>query len=227
MEIKTTMVEMTAEQHRQYEEFLRKQEEQKRQDMLRQTRDTYNEMVDSEIERSVTFLMELSENIRAAKAKVLENFETLISMRKEMDAEHTGKDRSSADKKSLTFTHKEGTMKMVIGHYVNDDYLATAETGIEIIKAWIEAQSTDSKSEVLVSIVLDLLAKDAKGTLNAQNILQLDRKAHEIGAKELVEGVRIIKEAYRPTPSKTFIRCYVRDSKDNGWKPVPLGMTES
>ena len=226
------MVEMTAEQHRQYEEFLQKQEEQKRQDRLRQTRDTYNDMVDAEIEKTVGFLKDLSENIRKAKATVLENFETLISMRKEMDQEHTGKnkksqDKKSQDKKSLTFTHKDGTMKVVIGHYVNDDYLATAETGIEMIKSWIEAQSTDEKSRVLVSIVLDLLAKDSKGTLNAQNILQLDKKAHEIGARELVEGVRIIKEAYSPTPSKTFIRCYIRDDKDNGWKPVPLGMTES
>lgn len=227
MENTTTMVEMTPEQMRRFKAFQEQEAEQERQDRLRKTRDTYNDLVDGTIENSVEFLMGLSENIRAAKAKVLEDFETLISMRKDMDAEHTGKDKKSPDKKSLTFTHKDGTMKVVIGHYVNDDYLASAETGIEMIKSWIEAQSTDQKSEVLVSMVLDLLAKDAKGTLNAQNILKLEKKAHEIGAQELVEGVRIIKEAYSPTPSKTFIRCYVRDNKDNGWKPVPLGMTES
>lgn len=227
MENTTTMVEMTPEQMRRFKAFQEQEAEQERQDRLRKTRDTYNDLVDGTIENAVEFLQGLSENIRAAKAKVLEDFETLISMRKDMDAEHTGKDKKSPDKKSLTFTHKEGTMKVVIGHYVNDDYLASAETGIEMIKSWIEAQSTDQKSEVLVSMVLDLLAKDAKGTLNAQNILKLEKKAHEIGAQELVEGVRIIKEAYSPTPSKTFIRCYVRDNKDNGWKPVPLGMTES
>ena len=224
----TTMVEMTPEQMRQFEAFQKQQAEEVRQLRLQATRNVYNELVDGQIEKAVEFLMGLSDRIREAKATVLEDFQTLIEMRKELDQNHkVNKKAKSADKKSLVFTHKDGTKRVIIGHYVNDDYLATAETGIEMIKSWIEAQSTDQKSEVLVSMVLDLLATDAKGTLNAQNILKLEKKAHEIGATELIDGVRIIKEAYNPTPSKTFIRCYTRDDKTNGWKSVPLGMTES
>lgn len=224
----TTMVEMTPEQMRQFEAFQKQQAEEARQLRLQATRNVYNELVDGQIEKAVESLMGLSDRIREAKATVLEDFQTLIEMRKELDQNHkVNKKAKSADKKSLVFTHKDGTKRVIIGHYVNDDYLATAETGIEMIKSWIEAQSTDQKSEVLVSMVLDLLATDAKGTLNAQNILKLEKKAHEIGATELIDGVRIIKEAYNPTPSKTFIRCYTRDDKTNGWKSVPLGMTES
>lgn len=224
----TTMVEMTPDQMRQFEAFKKHQEEEARKLRLQATRDVYNELVDGQIEKAVDFLMGLSENIRQAKATVLEDFKALIDMRKELDQSHkVNKSAKSEEKKSLVFTHKDGTKRVIIGHYVNDDYLATAETGIEMIKSWIEAQSTDQKSEVLVSMVLDLLAKDAKGTLNAQNILKLDKKAHEIGATELIDGVRIIKEAYNPTPSKTFVRCYTRDEKTNGWKSIPLGMTES
>lgn len=222
------MVEMTPDQMRQFEAFKKHQEEEARKLRLQATRDVYNELVDGQIEKAVDFLMGLSENIRQAKATVLEDFKALIDMRKELDQSHkVNKSAKSEEKKSLVFTHKDGTKRVIIGHYVNDDYLATAETGIEMIKSWIEAQSTDQKSEVLVSMVLDLLAKDAKGTLNAQNILKLDKKAHEIGATELIDGVRIIKEAYNPTPSKTFVRCYTRDEKTNGWKSIPLGMTES
>lgn len=222
------MVEMTPDQMRQFEAFKKHQEEEARKLRLQATRDVYNELVDGQIEKAVDFLMGLSENIRQAKATVLEDFKALIDMRKELDQSHkVNKSAKSEEKKSLVFTHKDGTKRVIIGHYVNDDYLATAETGIEMIKSWIEAQSTDQKSEVLVSMVLDLLAKDAKGTLNAQNILKLDKKAREIGATELIDGVRIIKEAYNPTPSKTFVRCYTRDEKTNGWKSIPLGMTES
>ena len=228
----TTMVEMTPEQLRQFEAFQKQQAEQERQEQLKKTRDTYNSMVDDEIEKAVKFLQNLSEDIRTAKDTVLGNFKTLIEMRKEIDTEHKASKSKSGEKKSLVFTHKEGSKRIIIGFYVNDDYLASAETGVEMAKSWIESQSTDERSQMLVSIVLDLLAKDKKGTLNAQNILQLKRKAYEfqtqgVDVTTLLEGVRIIEEAYSPTRSKTFVRCYTRDEKNDGWKSVPLGMTES
>ena len=38
---------------------------------------------------------------------------------------------------------------------------------------------------------------------------------------------RVIEEAYRPIPTRTFLRAEVKDPETGGWKQIPLGMTES
>ena len=56
--------------------------------------------------------------------------------------------------------------------------------------------------------------------------MQLRKIADEIGAEQMLQGVKIIEEAYQPAISKQYIRAEVKD--ENGqWKSIPLGMTES
>ena len=113
-----------------------------------------------------------------------------------------------------------------LGVYVTDGYRDTVEDGIAIVKEYIESLAKDEKTKALVSMVLRLLARDAKGTLKASRIVQLRKVAMETGDERFMEGVRIIEESYQPEVSKQFIRAEIRDN--NGmWKPIPLGMTES
>ena len=94
------------------------------------------------------------------------------------------------------------------------------------VKEYIEGLAKDEKTKALVSMVLRLLARDAKGTLKASRIVQLRKVAMETGDERFIEGVRIIEEAYQPEVSKQFIRAEIKN--ENGmWKPIPLGMTES
>jgi hypothetical protein len=51
--------------------------------------------------------------------------------------------------------------------------------------------------------------------------------AEESGDERLIEGVKIIREAYQPIDSKTYVRAEVKDEKTNAWVTVPLGMTEA
>ena len=100
------------------------------------------------------------------------------------------------------------------------------EDGIAIVKEYITGLARDEKTKALVSMVLKLLSRDAKGTLKASRIVQLRKIAEESGDEQFLEGVRIIEEAYQPEVSKQFIRAERKD-RNGSWTPIPLGMTES
>ena len=130
------------------------------------------------------------------------------------------------ENQSHTFTNSEGNKRIVLGVYVTDGYLDTAEEGIAIIREYIESLATDEKTKALVGMVMKLLAKDQKGTLKASRIIQLRKIAEDTGNDRFLEGVKIIEEAYSPAISKTYIRAEYKN--DNGvWTSIPLGMTEA
>lgn len=220
----TRQVSMTADELEEFRAFREAKVKAERDEAARRQRQEYTDLVDSEVSAAVTELLGVSENISQVKKTVLENFQTIIALKGEMYKEKKGEAMANF---SHTFTTSDGRMKICLGQYLNDDYLDTAETGISMIRDYIASLATDEKSQALVSMVMRLLAKDGKGTLKAQRIVQLRKIADETGAEAFIEGVRIIEEAYRPTASRTFLRAWRRDASTNGWEAIPLGMTES
>ena len=84
----------------------------------------------------------------------------------------------------------------------------------------------DDETKALVNQIVRLIARDQDGNLKANKVLQLDKLAEELNNERLNEGIAIIKEAYIPNFSKTYIRAEWKD--DNGiWRYIPLGMTEA
>ena len=220
----TTTVVMTETEHLQYEAFKEARARELAEAKAKQMRSDYAKMVDDEIESAIPQLMAISGDIKAVKAQVFDNFKAIIDLKGEMFRTKNG---SEMGYKSHTFTNTSGTMRVTLGQYLNDNYLDTADDGVEKIREYIQSLATDEKSQALVGMGMKLLAKDAKGTLKAQRILQLRKIADESGSPEFIEGVRIIEEAYRPVPTRTFVRAEIRDDKTGAWKSIPLGMTES
>lgn len=220
-DIKTIAVDMTAEERAEFEAYKAKKAADEK---AKQQRESYRKMVDEEIAAAIPELCRLSEDIKTAKETVLENFKAILALKGEMFEQRKGK---AMDFFSHTFTNSEGTKKITIGQYMNDNYLDTAENGIQMITEYIQSLATDDKSKALVGMVLKLLAKDNKGTLKASRIIQLRKIADETGNEKFIQGVKIIEEAYMPIPSKTFVRAWEKDEKNNAWKPIALGMTES
>ncbi len=58
-----------------------------------------------------------------------------------------------------------------------------------IVKEYIESLADNAKTKSLVSMVLKLLARDAKGTLKASRIVQLRKIAEESNNDRFMEGV--------------------------------------
>ena len=212
---------MTEEEKREFEAFRQAKAKKEAEEQARRDRATYNRMEDDEIARSIPVLLDISERIKTSKQRVMDNFKTILEMKYDLF-----RTKVKDDQKSHTFTNSEGDKRITLGVYVTDGYRDTVEDGIAIVKEYIEGLAKDEKTKALVSMVLRLLSRDAKGTLKASRIVQLRKVAEETGDERFLEGVRIIEESYQPEVSKQFIRAEVKDV--NGmWRSVPLGMTES
>lgn len=220
-ENRQTTVVMTAEEKAEFEAFQAANAKKAAEEKARADREQYRQLVDDEIERSIPVLEEISGRIKESKQRVMDNFKTILEMKGDLF-----KTKLKEDQRSHTFTNSKGNKRITLGVYVTDGYRDTVEDGIAIVKEYIESLAKDEKTKALVSMVLRLLARDAKGTLKASRIVQLRKVAMETGDERFMEGVRIIEESYQPEVSKQFIRAEIRDN--NGmWKPIPLGMTES
>lgn len=221
--METNTVQMTQAELEQFRAFQEEQARKEAETKAKEMRGIYRDMVDEEIENAIPELMGISQDIRSVKSKVIENFKSILDMKQEMFRLQKGKE---LENQSHTFTNSEGNKRIILGMYVTDGYLDTAEEGIAIIREYIESLATDEKSKALVGMVMRLLAKDQKGTLKASRIIQLRKIAEETGDERFMEGVKIIEEAYSPSVSKTYIRAEYKD--ENGvWTSIPLGMTEA
>lgn len=220
-ENRQTTVVMTAEEKAEFEAFQAAKAKKAAEEKARADREQYRQLVDDEIERSIPVLEEISGRIKESKQRVMDNFKTILEMKGDLF-----KTKLKEDQRSHTFTNSKGNKRITLGVYVTDGYRDTVEDGIAIVKEYIESLAKDDKTRSLVSMVLRLLARDAKGTLKASRIVQLRKVAMETGDDHFMEGVRIIEESYQPEVSKQFIRAEIKN--ENGmWKPIPLGMTES
>lgn len=223
-EATTHAVFMTEEQKAQYEAFLQQQKVEQAKAQAKKMREDYKEMVDDAIESMMPALVAVSDNLANYKRRVFEEFSAILQMKAEMFKMEKG---SELDNQSHTFTNSRGDMRIVLGTYVTDGYLDTADEGIAKVQQYIQSLASDEKSQALVSMVMRLLAKDAKGTLKASRIIQLRRMAQESGSADFIEGVQIIEEAYQPQVSRTFLKAYVKDKDTGAWEQIPLGMTEA
>ena len=202
---------MTSEERAEFEAYQREKARKAAEEKAKADRERYRQLVDEEIEHSIPSLLAISEEIKTCKQQVMDNFKTILEMKSELF-----KTKVRDDQRSHTFTNSAGDKRITLGVYVTDGYRDTVEEGISIVKEYIEGLAQDNESRALVSMVLKLLSRDAKGTL----------KASRTGNARFLEGVQIIEEAYQPAVSKQFIRAEVKD--ENGtWRSVPLGMTES
>jgi len=148
------------------------------------------------------------------------NFQSILAMKSEVMG------LTKDDQRSHTFTDSKATMRITLGVYQTDGYSDTVDAGIGKVREYLESLASDEKSKALVSMVLKLLARDAKGTLKASRVLQLRKLADQSGSALFLEGVKIIEESYQPSVSRQFIRADVKNAI-GAWVPVPLGMTEA
>lgn len=223
-EIRQTTVTMTDAEMAQFRAFQEAQKAEEAKNAAKQMREDYREMVDDAIESMMPGLRTMSECLTNHKKKVFEEFSAILEMKAEMFKMEKGEDLNN---QSHTFTNSKATMRIVLGNYVTDGYLDTADEGIAKVQNYIQSLASDEKSQALVKMVMRLLAKDAKGTLKASRIIQLRKMAEESGSAEFIEGVKIIEEAYQPQTSRTYLKAYIKDEKTNAWVQLPLGMTEA
>lgn len=212
MNIEELTKEQKAELRRQLEA-----EEKAEKVRVQQERENYKSIVDGWVEDKVKQLQNVSSIMMDAKADIFATAQTIIDMKNELF-------NVKSDRKSDTLSTQDGSKTIRIGNRVNEGWDDTVSVGVEKAKAYLRTLAKDENSASLVETVMNLLAKDRKGNLKAQKVLELERLAVKSGDEDFLDGIRIIKDAYRPVPTCQFIEVVIRD--ENGKEhALPLSMS--
>ena len=184
---------------------------------------TYKALVDDAIRETVPEACAISETLATKKRAIIDRFRAVIRMKEEL---FRGTKALRDGRYTDTFTNAEGTARVTVGYNTIDNYDDTYTAGVEMVNRYIESLATDDKSLQLANMVTTLLRERSKaGQLKAQNVLRLEQMAGESGDDTFIEGMRIIREAYRPIQSKQFVKVEQKDPLTNEWVPVAMNMT--
>lgn len=182
---------------------------------------TYKDLVSDAIHEAFARLKDESLALSRTKQGVYRLFESVMAMKQELFR------TKKSGQWSHTFTDKEGTKRITLGVNTLDNYDDTAEDGISKVSEYLDSLALDNpNAERAVTICRSLMARDRKGNLKPSKIVTLYKHARESGDARFIEGVDIIMNAYKPVPSKTYIRAEYKNDKGE-WINVPLGITEA
>ena len=180
-------------------------------------RDAYTELVDETVRDMVKRLQNLSSEMAAVKAEVFAAFDSIIKTKEELF-------KVKLDRRSDTFTTRDGQMSICLGYRTLDAYDDTVDAGIAKVKEYLATLAKDDNSAALVDTVMSLLAKNRKGELKASRVLELERLAAKSGSPDFVDGINTIKAAYKPAKSGQFISVTIKndEGKDENL-PLSIG----
>ena len=176
----------------------------------------YKTLVDETVIKAMEKVKGVSNEITAVKKEVFDDFKSILELKAELYGVRD-------NQQSHTFTTSDGKISITLGNRMLDSFDDTVHAGIEKVKNYIYKTVQDEDTHLL-EIVNLLLKKDKNGNLKASRVMELEKIAGNINDAELSEGVQIIKEAWKPQKSKTFIEAYYKDKNGNKIN-IPLSMT--
>ncbi|WP_370789532.1 DUF3164 family protein [Bacteroides nordii] len=192
-------------------------EEKANRERIDRERQNYKDLVDVTVNTSVRKLQELSAQMERLKNEIFSEFDSVIRMKEELFTVKT-------DRQTNTFTTSDSRKTITIGNRINEGWDDTVEVGIAMVKRYMNTMAKDDNSAALVDTVMSLLAKNRKGALKANKVLELEKLANKTGDKDFIEAIRIIRDAYRPTPTCQFIEVELKD-KEGQTVRLPLSMS--
>ena len=151
------------------------------------------------------------------KNEIFSEFDSVIKMKEELF-------NVKIDRQTDTFTTSDSRKTLTIGNRINEGWDDTVEVGISMVKRYMNTMAKDENSAALVDTVMSLLAKNRKGALKANKVLELEKLANKTGDKDFIEAIRIIRDAYRPVPTCQFIEVELKDEEGNPVR-LPLSMS--
>ena len=184
---------------------------------VKDDRDAYKELVNETVNALWADLGDLSGTMVQTKNRVFDSFARALELKKEA---YGTKD----EQQSHTFTTADGKRSITIGHRVVDRYDETVTSGINKVKRYVESLAKDDESAALVDAILNLLKPNKDGVLKASRVLELEKIANRVNDEEFTDGLRIIKEAYRPMKTRQFVTVKYKDRLGND-HTLPLSMS--
>lgn len=192
-----------------------KAELQRRESQKDADRTAYKELVEQTVPKAIFKLCTASEILSNAKTEAFQFFESVLELKAEV---YGIKD------KQMTHTFSDGKSEITIGFRINDGWDDTVNAGVAKVEKFITSLAKDKETAALVSMVFNLLKKDAKGNLKGSRVLELQKLTKEFNDEEFTDGVNIIAESYKPVRSVWFIDAALIG--DDGKKVnIPLSMS--
>ncbi len=183
----------------------------------------YKDLVDEAVNATVPEAEDVSRMLEQRKAGIFERFHGIIAMKE--DLYKGSKSMAKEGRFTDSFTNKSGTARVTLGFNTNDAYDDTYTAGVDKVKEYIQSLASDDKSRQLAEMVNTLLMERSKaGQLKAQNVLRLENMANESGDPTFIEGMKIIRDAYRPERTKQFVKVEVKDASGK-FQTISLNMT--
>lgn len=210
-------VQMTPEERAEFEAFRQDKAKKAEKARVEKERETYKEMKDATIRTNFELLKQVSGLMLEAKNTVFGNMGTLISMKDDLY-------KTKTERQSDTFSTEDGEISLKLGNRINEGWADTVDIGVQKVKDYLKTLAKDENSANLVETVMNLMAKDRKGNLKANKVLELEKLAVKSGDENFVDGINIIKNAYRPSPSCQFIEVKFKDDEGKE-RSLPLSMS--
>lgn len=192
-------------------------EEQSEEQRIEGERESYKQLKEEFVLRNFLILENLSRQMQEVKQRIFSDAELLVNMKNSLY-------KVKGDRQTDTFSSESGKYSIKLGNRTYEGWEDTVEVGIEKVKSYVASMAKDENSAALVETVMGLLAKDRKGSLKASRVLELEKLALKSKDAEFLDGIKIIKEAYRPEPSCQFIEVRYKDEAGKE-KSLPLSMS--
>lgn len=211
------MVEITEEQLAEFQRLKEQEQARAEEQRAKNEREDFRRISEETVSEVFGELKAANEALKRAKMRVLSAFSSLLELKVSLIG---GKEQGQH-----AFRNEQANQRITIGKYKKVSYDATADAGISLIEEALASMADGEKSQKLVRIILDLLSRDGRGQLQAENVIQLDKYIEMVADPRFARGVTIIKEAFLSEWTRVFIRAEEKD--ENGkWVNIPLSMVE-
>lgn len=127
-------------------------------------------------------------------------------------------------KGNKTFMTFDGLMKIQVQVQDYIDFGPQLQVAKSLIDECLREWTADSRSEIR-AIVTRAFNVDKTGQINRSEIFALLR--HDIEDERWAKAMAAIRDAMRVVGSKTYVRCYERDSQDAEWRPVTIDLARA
>lgn len=178
-------------------------------------REAYKKLVEEATPKAIYKLAEASSVLQNAKTEIFKYFKEVLELKQQV---YGVRDKQQTH----TFSCRGG--EVTIGFRINDGWDDTVNAGISKVEKFISSLAKDEDTAHLVSMVFNLLKKDAKGNLKGSRVLELQKMTKQFNNEEFTDGVNIIAAAYKPVKSVWFIEGAT--TNENGEK-TPIGLSMS
>ncbi|MFQ3578514.1 MAG: DUF3164 family protein [Bacteroidales bacterium] len=193
------------------------QEQKNAQKEKEKAREDYRDMVSNTVNDVFIYLQDASEYLKQVKKRVFDDFAYILEQKQKIYGIKDGQ-------QSHTFTTADGSKSITIGYRVVDCYDDTVSSGIAKIHNYINSLAKDDETRRIVEIINKMLKVDKKGNLKPSRVLELQQLSNKIEDSEFLDGLEIIKNAYKPVRTSLFVECEVKDA--NGVKhSLPLSIS--